>query len=308
MTKIYQLMIAVSLVFIVFSFCLLAQTDKPIKDDQIVIYTGVRDKYGRPLSGLKQENFKLYEGKKEKPITFFSDENEPASVGFVIDTSGSMTFKKPLPYRNLISGFTNSANAKNEYFAITFSVSAKLTNFSEDSSSFLDGLGLLTESSVPEGDTKLFDAVYLALETMNRAKYKKKTVIVFSDLGENESKIKFDQLKWVLRESNVILYIIGISNDSTQSGFFFPGIRLLKLVDISGGRALFPANAREMEECFERIRLDLQHRYIIGFEPSVSQKKDQDEWRTVKIEVEPPQTFKGKLLVTARDGYYALRK
>jgi VWFA-related protein len=50
----------------------------------------VRDHKGAPVSGLAQEDFRVYEDKVPQQIESFSHEDVPVTVGLVIDNSGSM--------------------------------------------------------------------------------------------------------------------------------------------------------------------------------------------------------------------------
>jgi hypothetical protein len=54
----------------------------------------VTDARGRFVPGLKKEDFLLYEDGRQQPITHFSAERVPVSLGIVLDTSGSMVGEK----------------------------------------------------------------------------------------------------------------------------------------------------------------------------------------------------------------------
>ena len=54
----------------------------------------VSDRQGRFVSGLRQEDFRLYEDGELRPITHFTSERVPVSLGIVLDTSASMEGEK----------------------------------------------------------------------------------------------------------------------------------------------------------------------------------------------------------------------
>ena len=54
----------------------------------------VSDGRGRFVSGLRQEDFRVYEDGELRPITHFTAERVPVSLGIVLDTSGSMSGEK----------------------------------------------------------------------------------------------------------------------------------------------------------------------------------------------------------------------
>ena len=60
----------------------------------INVTTTVSDASGRFVSGLRKEDFAVYEDDQPVEITHFSAERVPVSLGIVLDTSGSMAGAK----------------------------------------------------------------------------------------------------------------------------------------------------------------------------------------------------------------------
>src|SRR5262245_33802661 len=60
----------------------------------VSVRVAVTDQSGRAVQGLSKDDFRVYEDKVEQPISFFSDEDIPASIGIVFDTSNSMSAGK----------------------------------------------------------------------------------------------------------------------------------------------------------------------------------------------------------------------
>ena len=50
----------------------------------------VADQSGRFVSGLTREDFRVFDDEQVQPVTHFSAERVPVSLGIVLDTSGSM--------------------------------------------------------------------------------------------------------------------------------------------------------------------------------------------------------------------------
>ena len=65
----------------------------------------VTDGEGRFVSGLRKEDFALYEDGVMQDVTHFSNERVPVSLGIVLDTSGSMTPDKMSAARSAIDRF-----------------------------------------------------------------------------------------------------------------------------------------------------------------------------------------------------------
>src|SRR5688500_5679571 len=69
-----------------------SQDDDPINIDAslVVLNAAILDAAGKPVSGLKQNHFKVFENGVEQHISFFAAEETPFAAVILIDTSGSM--------------------------------------------------------------------------------------------------------------------------------------------------------------------------------------------------------------------------
>jgi VWFA-related protein len=65
----------------------------------------VHDSRGRFVSGLQQDDFRVYEDGQQRPITHFTAERVPVSLGIVVDTSSSMEGEKMLAARQALQRF-----------------------------------------------------------------------------------------------------------------------------------------------------------------------------------------------------------
>jgi len=59
----------------------------------VLVPVSVTDPNQRLVTGLRAENFEVFEGKKPQEIRHFSSEDVPASIGIILDSSGSMVNK-----------------------------------------------------------------------------------------------------------------------------------------------------------------------------------------------------------------------
>jgi Ca-activated chloride channel family protein len=58
----------------------------------------------------------------------------------------------------------------------------------------------------------LLDAVYLAMHEMKKAKNPRKALLVISDCGDNSSRYTETEIKNAVREADVQIFAMGISN------------------------------------------------------------------------------------------------
>ena len=277
--------------------------DEPVlvNTDLISFNVTVTDSYGRFVSGLSQKAFAVYEDKEPEDITFFSDNDAPLSIGIVFDLTGSMSGDKVARAKNALAHFFETSLDKDEYFLITLrSGRAFLTmDRTRDSKAILDKLTFVQT----KGNTAFYDGVYLAAEKVQHGTYPKRAVLVISDGQDNNSRYTFNDLRKMLKESDVAIYSIGIE-ESGSGSLALEGSGILdEISGVSGGKAFFPGTNAEMDDIFEQIALELRHQYSIGYKPK--DFKPDGRWHHIKVKVIPPRGLP-RLFVRSKEGYYAL--
>src|SRR5487761_1185950 len=79
----------------------------------------VTDPYGRLVTGLDQENFRVFEDGKEQQIMRFEEDDVPISIGMIFDVSGSMADKIGKSRMAAVQ-FFKTANPADEFFLVDF--------------------------------------------------------------------------------------------------------------------------------------------------------------------------------------------
>jgi len=109
-----------------------------------------------------------------------------------------------------------------------------------------------------KGSTALFDATYAAVEKVREGRHHKKVILIFSDGEENSSRYSGRELRNLLRENDVQIYAIGMSEISSGAG-------TLKFIsEPTGGQALFPFDYASAEVVYTRLALMLRRQYVIS--------------------------------------------
>jgi Ca-activated chloride channel family protein len=272
-----------------------------INADLITVTVTVTDQYGRYVSGLSKKAFTVLDNKEEQEITFFSDDDAPVSVGVIFDVSGSMSGDKISRARQALSRFIDTSHNSDEYFLVGFNSRAQLLlDKTRDGDSVVDKLTFVQT----KGQTALYDACYLGVEKVQRGVHPKRAILLISDGQDNNSRYTFSEVRRLLKESDVVVYAIGIlgGNDpGSTEGMQGQGI-LDELASVSGGKAFFPNTAAELDEIFERIALELRHQYSIGYKPN--NFVNDGKWHKIKVKVTPPRGLP-RLFVRSKEGYYA---
>jgi Ca-activated chloride channel homolog len=270
--------------------------------DLITFNVTVTDMYGRFVSGLGKNAFTVFDDKQQQEVSFFSDDDAPVSVGIIFDVSGSMSGDKIKRSRDALSHFIQTSHDSDEYFLIAFNSRVQLLlDRTRDGNSVLEKLMFVQTKS----NTALYDACYLGVERVQRGTHPKRALLLISDGQDNNSRYTFNELRRVLKESDVVVYAIGILGGGDASSELGVGGQsiLEELAGVSGGKAFFPRTNAEMDDIFEQIALELRHQYSIGYRPPnfVSDGK----WHRIKVKIAPPRGLP-RLFVRSKEGYFAI--
>ncbi|HKV37861.1 MAG TPA: VWA domain-containing protein [Blastocatellia bacterium] len=277
--------------------------DIRINSDLVSITVTVTDSYGRFVTGLSKDNFEVYDDKVKQPISHFSDEDAPVSLGIVYDVSGSMKERIQRSMKAL-KRFVETSHDDDDFFLLAFNNRANLVqDFTVSADKVLGHLMFVQ----PKGSTALYDAAYLAVEKIKQGLHPKKALLIISDGQDNNSRYTYNELRKRVKESDVQIYAIGITDPASDSLAGFGRSVLEEIARMTGGRAFFPNayNEPELVEICTRIALELRHQYAIGFYPT--DLGSSAKWHKVQIKVKPPRGL-GRLSVDYKDGYQSFPK
>ncbi len=265
----------------------------------VLVPVTITDDLNRPVVGLDQQNFQIFENKHPQEIKNFSSEDTPVSIGILVDSSGSMAYKLDRA-REAIREFCDAANAQDEFFLITFADQPRLTtDFTTRSEEVINDL--LTVRS--KGETSLLDAIYMGIRKMRDARYARKALLVLSDGGDNHSRYTEHDVKSAIRESDVSVYAVGTYERwvSTQEELLGPEL-MRSLAATTGGQAYSLSNVSDMPAVAKNIGIRLRHQYLLAYTPQTAQRDG--KWHKISVKLRLPKKFPF-VRVEARPGYYA---
>jgi Ca-activated chloride channel family protein len=280
---------------------LLSQFTISVDVDLAVFNVSVLGSDGRPVTGLTAGDFHIYEDGREEKIRIFQPEDTPATIGLLIDNSGSMTNKHP-DVVNAALAFIQASHPEDEMFIVNFNRKAWLAlPPSKPFTSDRTELRVTLEETRTEGTTALYDALLLALNHLKDGTRQRKALVVLSDGGDNSSVTKLDDALRMAQQSSATIYCIGIYDPSEKDRN--PGV-LKRIAKITGGEAYFPDSLRDLHDVWPRIAGAIRGQYTIGY---VSSNPARDgSYRKVKITAAGKR---GKLLdVRSRPGYISSAK
>lgn len=268
--------------------------------DLVTVPVTITDNLNRPVVGLDQDNFQLFEDKKRQEIKNFSNEDTPVSIGLIVDMSGSMSNKIDKT-REAIRQFCEAANPKDEFFMITFADSPQLaadfTNQPDDVENNL----LLTQA---KGRTSLLDAIYMGLRKMRDARYPRRALLILSDGGDNHSRYSERDVKGAVKEADVLLYSVGTFDRYVTTEEERLGPELLRSVtEVTGGKAYTITNIADLPSVTRAIGVQLRHQYVLSYRPEAKLQKG--KWYKINVRLRLPKGLHTLLRVNTRTGYYA---
>lgn len=258
----------------------------------------VTDGMQRFVNGLHEENFEILEGKKPQVIQSVSREDSPVSIGIILDTSGSMGGKMDRVHQ-AVTQFCEAANPQDEFFMIEFSDEPRLVTDFTTASDDLEHELLFAR---PKGRTALLDAIYMGLHQMKRAKYGKKALLIISDGGDNHSRYGEREVKAAAKESDVMIYSIGVFDRYVPTTEELRGPYLLsEIAEPTGGRAFTLESPSEMPAVAQRIGVELRTQYVLAYRPQ--EMSHDGKWHKIKVRLRLPRKL--FLQARAKTGYYS---
>jgi Ca-activated chloride channel family protein len=272
------------------------------------IYATVIDSSGRFVQGLKKNDFLVEEdGRRQELAHFDHNEDTPVSDGIVLDTSGSMRTKLDTAI-NAVDRFVRTIHPSDDIFFMAFNNEAYLLqDFTSDRSRLRKALRY-TDSA---GGTALYDALEEALAKIKFGANNKHAILLVTDGQDTSSQASFGEVRQRIRESELLVYSLGIG---PTSGFVRTRGRRLRggdTVDMSvlktfandsGGRAyavnegMLGGRNSPFEKILDQIAEELRYQYTLGYYPPHA---DDGQFHTINV-----RTRNG-YYVRARRGYVA---
>ena len=288
------------MIYLLPALLLLLQSVITVHTELVVVPVVVTDASGGHVGGLAQDNFQIYEDGRLRPVTAFHHGEASITMGLIVDRSQSMRPKTPALLA-AVSALLNSIRKDDELFAVDFSdhVSVELPAdhpFTNDPKALR--AQLLTVRA--DGQTALYDGVAEGLRQLQSGHGQRHALVVISDGGDNVSRLKYADVLALARQSDAVIYAIGLLGDSPVEEEEDSGL-LKRLCKDTGGVAYFPRTAEEIASASRQVADDLREQYTLGFEPA--ERTDARAFR--KIEVRVTAAGAGRLHVRTRSGYLA---
>jgi Ca-activated chloride channel homolog len=305
------------------------QQQKPQKPEQeeptikfgtklVNLLFSVQDKQNHYINDLKQEDVQILEnGQPQDIFTFKRELDLPLTMAILVDVSGSEELMLP-QLKDSGGRFVDSVvrTGKDTVAVIKFegeaTVMQELTSNTKRIRKALEDIAFIAAPPVSiyggatppingqsrQGGTSLYDSVIATSADMLAKEPGRKTIILLTDGVDTTSRMKLDEAINEALRAEVVIYSIGIGDQGR--GGVDEGV-LKKLSDSTGGRAVFPKNARDLDKAFAQLEQDLRQQYLLAYEP----KNEATDGGFRKLEIKVVNRNAKDLKVRHRRGYYA---
>jgi VWFA-related protein len=277
----------------------------------------VTESKGNALTGLKRDNFTIYEDNVKQEIISFSPTDDKLAVVILVE------------YSNNISSFLNQIWSSINTFigslrkgdiAAIVGYDRNPTVFCEPTQDQKQLSSTLTRFRHPNyNESKVFDALFDAFDQTQNSDGKVAILLIGTGL-DSASRHNYDQTLEKCKSAKASVYPIGLGqafrsvvesrgkiSDQMDLDLLMGEGNLKSLADYSGGTAYFPRSDSEFPDNFKKITELLQSQYGIVY--SSTNTKNDGKFRKIRVDVSSDQLDnKGKPLkpkVVTRKGYTA---
>jgi Ca-activated chloride channel homolog len=260
---------------------------------EVTQVTAVVHDRGRFIAGLPPSAFRLLEDKVPQKITHFSSEGSPLDLVIAVDVSESMTQAMP-QLKNSVKKFLSALGPDDQVTLTAFNDNMfTLTRRDTTPAQRIRAVDRLA----PWGGTALYDVIVKGLQQLSKQPGRR-VLVIFTDGDDKSSHSTLQAVEQAVRASDATLFMVALGHGVRNANI---KTTIERLVDLSGGRALFVERSDQLDGPFAEIVEELSNQYLIGYE-STNAKRD-GAWREITIEL-PDHRYS----VRARQGYNAPKK
>lgn len=260
--------------------------------NQVEIYASVTDSAGRPVGGLRVEDFEVREDGVLQRITVFSEGDFPLSAAVAVDSSFSMTGERLAVAKSAARIFIGALRPEDQSMLMSIGGDVEvLAPLSADRDAQFRALNDLRSW----GTTSLHDAIIEAIDALQPARGRR-ALVILSDGDDRYSEASAADVLARARQADVMIYPVAL-------GRALPAL-FTQLATLTGGRAFHQRSTRALPQTLRMIADELRRQYLIGYAPAAGAgaavPAGAPAWRDIDVRVTRP-----RVTVRARDGYYA---
>jgi len=270
---------------------LLAQQERPVAQfssgvQLVEVYATVADTKGELVTGLRREDFEVYEDNQLQDVSTFVAGEFPLTVALGVDRSWSMAGEPLRLAKQASQTFLRALKTGDRSMVVAINSDADvIAPLATDRREQARAIAALD----PWSTTALHDAIGAVLDRLE-PEPGRQALVLFSDGVDRYSTVTAAQVVERARRSNALVYPIAFGRTRPPL--------LAELAVLTGGRSFLLRDIKELEKTLADIARELRYQYLLGYAPMHSIEPNTREWRSIRVVVKQPG-----LRVRARDGY-----
>lgn len=270
--------------------------------DEVLLNCAVVDEKGRSVTDLRGNDFRIWEDGVLQTTRSFLHQDQPVSLGILVDNSGSMRDKRAAVNATALH-LLRASNPLDATFIVNFSDRAILDQgFTSD----IDALDRGLSHFDSKGATALFDAVAASADELaNHAKLPKQVLLVITDGADNASRLDLEEaVRRVQSLGGPVVYSIGLLFGADKEEAQRARQALEQMSQETGGISYFPNSLRDVDSIAAEVAGDIRNQYTVGYHST--KPASIGGYRVIRVEAKA--SGHGKLIVRTRKGYYANKR
>ena len=267
--------------------------------DEVLLSCAVVDDKGRLVTDLTRGDFRIWEDGVPQTTSSFLHQDQPVSLGILVDNSGSMIDKRAAVNAAALS-LLRASNPQDSTFVVNFSDRAFLD---QGFTSNIEALNRGLSHFDSKGTTALYDAVAASADELsNHGKLPKQVLLVITDGADNASRLDLEQaVRRVQGLGGPVVYTIGLLFGDEKNEADRAKTALEQLSAETGGIAYFPHSLSDVNQIAIEVAQDIRDQYTIGYHST--KPASMGGYRVVRVEAGAPKH--SKMIVRTRKGYFA---
>jgi Ca-activated chloride channel family protein len=251
----------------------------------VEVYATVTDAKGELVTGLRREDFEVYENNQLQDVSAFTAGEFPLTVALGVDRSWSMAGEPLRLAKQASQTFLRALKPGDRAMVVAISNEADLiAPLGMDRTEQARAVAALD----PWSTTALHDGIIAALDRLE-PEAGRQALVLFSDGVDRYSKATVAEVVEHARRSHALIYPIAFGRTRPPL--------LAELAVLTGGRSFLLRDVKELEKTLAVIARELRYQYLLGYAP-MEPLTPTPEWRSIRVVVKKPG-----LRVRARDGY-----
>jgi Ca-activated chloride channel family protein len=272
--------------------------------DLVMVTVVVQTRNGRPVTGLRREEFQLFDAGELKAIKDFRSEPSPVSVALLFDLSGSMAVATQLADARAAGRQVLGQLDAGQDHAALFGFDTELKEFEPFSATLGAVDRALDTLPRPFGETSLYDAIAAAGRRLAAESGPRRAVVALTDGADTSSRLRPADVASLASGIDVPVYVIAVSLPLDHQGAStavdsdrapMQHGPLDALTRATGGALFVTSTPADANRSARQIVTDLRNQYVLSFEPG-----SRSGWHPLSI-----VTRNKDLVVRTRSGYVA---